>query len=232
MKSKLMLVLLSVVLMSFLSMACLSSSLLPGSDGGTDETTDAQPAQVEEASSNVLLSEDFSNNSSGWDVYSEDLLSANYENDMYVITNDDPQSYAWGIANKFFTDTSITVDSQLLSGPMDVESGIICRMNGDNFYYALISIDGYYGIFKSTAEDFTMIQMENMPFNNAIKLGNETNKIRFDCIGSTLSLYINDILLAEVTDADYASGDIGLIVGTYEEAGAKFGFDNVVVSKP
>jgi hypothetical protein len=74
--------------------------------------------------------------------------------------------------------------------------------------------------------------MENMPTNSAIKLGNETNKVRFDCVGSTLSLYVNDILLAEVTDSDYASGDIGLIVGTYDTAGAKFSFDNLVVSKP
>ncbi len=232
MKSKLSLVLLSIGMMSILSVACLSSSLTAGSSSGSDETTVEQSAPVEKPTNTDLLSEDFSNSNSGWDIYSEDLLSAAYENNMYVITNDDPNSYAWGIANKFFTDTSITVDTQLLSGPMDVESGIICRMNGDNFYYGLISIDGYYGIFKSTEKEFAMVQMENMPFNNAIKLGNELNKIRFDCIGSTLSLYVNDILLAEVTDADYTSGDIGLIVGTYEEAGAKFGFDNVVVSKP
>jgi hypothetical protein len=221
MKSKLMLVLLSVVILSFFSLACLSSSLVPGSSSAT-----------EEAPSKVLLSEDFSSDTSGWDVYKEDKLSASYDNGTYVITNDDTQAYAWGIANKVFTDTSITVDSQLVSGPMDVESGIICRMNGDNFYYGLVSIDGYYGIFKSTAEDFTLIQMENMPTNSAIKLGNESNKIRFDCVGSTLSLYVNDILLANVTDSDYTSGDIGLIVGTYDTAGAKFSFDNVVVSKP
>jgi hypothetical protein len=215
--------LLSVLLLS--SIACSTSSLLSGS---TNEGT----ASTSEETKNILLSEDYSNSKSGWDIYAEDLLSADYENGMYVITNDDPQSYAWGIANKYFTDTSIEMDTQLLSGPMDVESGIICRKNGNNFYYGLISIDGYYGIFKSTEEDFLMVQMENMPFNNAIKLGNEVNRVRFDCIGSTLSLFANDILLAEVTDPDYTSGDIGLIVGTYDDPGAKFGFDNLVVLKP
>lgn len=233
MNRKVMILIISTLVL-ILSVACASSSLLSQINGSNDSgnTTTSNNDSGNATTSNVLLQEDFSNNNSGWDVYDEGNYLANYEDGKYVVTNNDTQAYAWGFANKFFSDTSITVDTQLVSGPQDAESGIICRQDGDNFYYGLVSVDGYYGIFKSTADDFALIQMENMPYNDAIKQKNETNSIRFDCIGSTLSLYANGILLAQVSDSDYSGGDIGFIVGTYDEGGAKFSFDNLVVTNP
>jgi hypothetical protein len=217
MKNKWLLFVLTVVI-GISVLACSTSSLLPSGE--------------DSESSKVLFTDDFSNAKSGWDIYEDSDMMTGYENDMFVVFNNVPQYYSYAYANKNLTDTSIEVDSTLLSGPMDVESGIICRSNYDNFYYAIVSIDGYYGIAKAIGEDFSYIQMDSMLYNSSINLGNETNKIRFDCIGNTLSLYVNGQLLTSVTDDELTSGDIGFIVGTYDEAGAKFGFDNLVVSKP
>ena len=185
-----------------------------------------------DTNSNVLFSDDFSNSKTGWDEYQDSEMMTGYDNGMYVVLNDVPQYYTYAYANKNLTDTSVEVESTLISGPMDVESGIICRSNGDNFYYGIVSIDGYYGIAKAIGDDFSYIQADSMYSNSAINLGNETNKIRFDCVGNTLTLYVNGELLTSVTDNDLSSGDIGFIVGTYDEGGAKFGFDNLVVTKP
>jgi hypothetical protein len=225
MKRKSLFILLSVLILG-LTVACMSNSILSNLGSDSTNTSDSQNA------SNILLQEDFSNSNSGWDVFDKDSYAGNYEDGIYTIINNDTQSYAWGFAHKYFTDTSIEVETHLISGPTDSESGIICREDGDNFYYGLVSVDGYYGIFKSTADDFALVQMENMPYNESINKENAVNKIRFDCIGSSLSLYVNDILLAQVTDSDFTSGDIGLLVGTYDEGAAKFGFDNLVVSNP
>ncbi|MBI9048865.1 MAG: hypothetical protein JEZ00_05585 [Anaerolineaceae bacterium] len=204
------------------TMACLSSSI----------TSDATEDSAAEPKQQVLLEEDFSKDNTGWDIYEDETISMAYENDMYVVVDQDPQFYAYGYANKNFADTSIEVESTLLSGPMDVESGIICRSSYDNFYFGIVSIDGYYGIVKAIGDDFSLIQMDSMPANSAINQGNEMNKIRFDCIGNSLSLYVNGELLTSVTDDELTDGDIGFIVGTYDEGGAKFGFDNLVVTKP
>ena len=225
MKRKTDIFFLSILILG-LSVACASSSLLSNdkNNNNTDITSSNNTA------TNTLLEEDFSNSNSGWDHYTDGDYQAYYEDGKYFILNKDVQAYAWGLANKFFSDTSISVDTQLVSGPQDVESGIICRQNGNDFYYGIVSVDGYYGIFKSNDDEYTMIQMESMLYNESINKANGVNKIRFDCIGSTLSLYANDILLAQVSDSDYTNGDIGFIVGTYDEGDAKFSFDNLVVT--
>ena len=218
MKNKCVLFVLTLII-GMTMLACSTSDL---SSGGSDG----------ESSSKELFDDDFSSSKSGWDIYEDEDMITGYENDMYVVQNNVPQYYTYAYANKNLTNTSIVVESTLLSGPMDVESGLICRSDYESFYYAVVSIDGYYGIAKAIGEDFDYIQMDAMYQNAAINLGNETNTIRFDCIGNELTLYVNGELLTSVTDDTLTSGDIGFIVGTYDEGGAKFGFDNLVVSKP
>ena len=220
MKNKWILITLTMMI-GITMLACSASDLMSDSNNGS-----------ESSNSKVLFDDDFSNSNTGWDIYEDADMMTGYENDMFVVLNNVPQYYTYAYANKNLTDTSIVVESTLLSGPMDVESGLICRSNYENFYYAIVSIDGYYGIAKAAGEDFDYIQMDAMYQNSSINLGNETNTIRFDCIGNELTLYVNGELLTSVTDDTLTSGDIGFVVGTYDEGGAKFGFDNLVVSKP
>jgi hypothetical protein len=198
----------------------------------TTEIEDESPSESESIDPKLLFKDDFSNDKTGWDIYEGEDMTTGYENDMFVILNNAPQYYTYAYANKNLSDTSIVVESTLLSGPMDVESGIICRSNYENFYYAVVSIDGFYGIAKSIGDDYEYIQSDGMYENAAINLGNEMNTIRFDCIGNELTLYVNGQLLSSVTDDQLTNGDIGLLVGTYDEGDAKFGFDNLVVTKP
>ncbi|MEE8122137.1 MAG: hypothetical protein V3T55_11440 [Anaerolineales bacterium] len=60
--------------------------------------------------------------------------------------------------------------------------------------------------------------------------GNTSNHLGVECVGSGLSLYANGVKLAEVVDSDFASGDVGLIAGTYDIPGTEIHFDNFVVS--
>jgi hypothetical protein len=53
-----------------------------------------------------------------------------------------------------------------------------------------------------------------------------------DCIGDTLTLFVNDQQLAQVRDNEFPSGDVGLIAGTYDTPGTDIRFDNFVVYKP
>ena len=63
-------------------------------------------------------------------------------------------------------------------------------------------------------------------------MSGETNRLRVDCIGNRLSLYVNGEIVAEVTDGDLASGDVGLASGTYDDPGTDMRFDNFVVYRP
>jgi hypothetical protein len=68
--------------------------------------------------------------------------------------------------------------------------------------------------------------------SDAILQGNATNRLRADCLDSTLALYANGVRLAEVNDADFSSGSVGLIAGTFETPGTEIMFDNLSVLKP
>ena len=65
-----------------------------------------------------------------------------------------------------------------------------------------------------------------------IKTGKATNRIQASCVGSRLALVVNGVELLVVHDDSYPGGDAGLIVGTYDPAGADLRFDNFYVLKP
>ena len=69
-------------------------------------------------------------------------------------------------------------------------------------------------------------------YNDAIETGNVTNDIKVDCVGSTLTLYANGSQLISVEDTAFASGDVGLLAGTFDTPGTDIHFDNFVVRQP
>ncbi len=68
--------------------------------------------------------------------------------------------------------------------------------------------------------------------SNAIRQGSASNHIRAVCNGSKLSLTVNGVLLAEVEDSEFTSGDIALTATSYEDTPTEVRFDNLVVTAP
>jgi hypothetical protein len=143
-------------------------------------------------------------------------------------------SDAWSNPGSFnFTDVRVEVDATKADGSDNNDFGIICRyVDSTHFYFAAISSDGYYGILKMSEGEYSVIGRENLIPSDLINLGGATNQIRFDCIGSTLTLFINGTQVDQQVDTDFTSGNVGLIAGTYEEAGTNIFFDNFYVYQP
>jgi hypothetical protein len=68
--------------------------------------------------------------------------------------------------------------------------------------------------------------------SDQINQGATTNHIRFDCIGSTLTLYVNGTQIDQQTDSEYTTGNVGLVAGSFSTAGIDILFDNFIVYKP
>ncbi len=68
--------------------------------------------------------------------------------------------------------------------------------------------------------------------SQAVVRGEATNHIRADCVGYLLALYVNGVSVARVRAAEWPSGDVGLIAGTYDEAGTEIRFDNFSIIQP
>ena len=182
----------------------------------------------------ILFADDFSNTKNKWDQVSNNSIISNYFNDAYQMASNEVDSQVWANPkDKSYTDTSVEVDATKNGGPDDNDFGIICRYKGkDSFYYGVISCDGYYAISKMTPTGGKPIGNTRMLQSDKIATGPAINHIRFDCIGSTLTLYANGYQLAQGTDTDYSSGNVGLIIGTFKDPGTDILFDNFLVYKP
>ena len=195
---------------------------LPAGGGGNGQT---------------LFQDDFSNVNSGWDRTTNDSYITDYANGGYRI-NVVPASYAV-FANpyqSFQNDVRIEVDATKIVGPDDNNAyGVICRYQDvDNYYYFYISSDGYVGIGIDNAGTKSFISSSDgyMTSVSSINLGVATNHLRADCIGNTLTLYVNGTQVAIATDSSFTGGDVGLVARTFDVAGTDIVFDNFFVYKP
>ena len=194
--------------------------------GGTTPTTPSDP--------NILFQDDFSNTGSGWDqIQEEGAGMTDYESDYYRIQVLTANTDVWANPGLSFTDTRIEVDATKAGGPDDNDFGVICRYeSASNFYFFMISSDGYAGIGKVQDGAQVLIGSEVLETSDAINMGAATNHITADCVGSTLTLTVNGKQVTSVTDTSFTSGDVGLLAGTYSEVGTDIHFDNFIVRKP
>jgi hypothetical protein len=216
-------VLLSIAMVAAASLAC--SLLSP-----TVASTNAQPT----TQSNILFADDFSSSSSGWAEVDEAAKFAGYTNGGYRMWLNTAQYDIWAYPGKSFDGpVSIEVDATKTAGPDNNDFGVICDFqDSENFYFGLISSDGYALIGKKQGGTTTPLSAEQMVPVDGILAGNMTNHIKFVCNNGDLSLYANSNLVASTTDTTFSSGDVGLRVGTYDEIGVDMLFDNFVVTKP
>ena len=212
-------------------MAC---SLSPVTTSKTP--TANQPANGDVSGSQTLFKDDFSDVGSGWDrttneSYSTDYASGGYR--IYVI----PDTYS-AFANPYKTfqnDVRVEVDATKTAGPDDNAFGVQCRYQDvDNYYFFYISSDGYVGIGIDKAGEKSIISSSdgNMAGDSNVKQGATTNHIRADCIGSTLTLYVNGSQAATASDSSFTGGDVGLIARSFATGGTDILFKNFLVNKP
>jgi len=182
----------------------------------------------------VLLYDDFSDPNSGWSTLSTDGVEIGYDQGGLRFQVDNLNFDYWSLPGSRFADVTVAVDAKMLGGPEDNDYGIICRYQDQYNYYALlISSDGYGGIVKVKDGLYTVLNnKEGLEYGTMIRKGSEVNQLRADCINDTLALYVNHEPFLNVKDSDFSVGEIGLIVGAYDQSGVDILFDNYFVIKP
>ena len=181
----------------------------------------------------VLFQDDFSRPISGWDHYQDDIYFSDYFDGQYRIAVFSSNTDAWANPRLDFGDIRVNVEATKNGGPDDNIYGIICRyQDPHNFYFFLISSDGYTGIGISKEGRRVLASGDSMLPSTAVLQGNATNHLRAECLGYELRLYVNDVLVAQAYAAEWQRGDVGLIAGTYDMPGTDIYFDNFSVVNP
>ncbi len=185
-------------------------------------------------SGDILFQDDFSSPESGWLTAANEIGLAEYTSDgLFHIRVDAPGYNFWSTPGLNVTNVIIEVDSVKLSGPEINRIGLVCRyQNPQNYYFFIISTDGYYGVGKVKDGVSTLLAQSQMERNGAVLPGAAINRLRGECVGNTFIFYVNQKPLSIVDDPDFPTGDVGLLVGAFDTAGVDVYFDNFIVKKP
>ncbi len=116
-----------------------------------------------------------------------------------------------------------------MAGPLDNEYGVLIRYQSDSdeFYLFAVSSDGFYSVQKYQNDEWTMLV--KWLASSAIRQGDAVNRLRVTAQGPEMRFYANGELLAQVRDASFRSGNVGLLASTSDQAGVVIAFDNLRV---
>jgi len=139
---------------------------------------------------------------------------------------------AWTFAGQSFKDIKIEVDVGKISGTDINQVGVVCNATDNRHFYAfVIGTDQTYMIWKQKGDsDEALVDWSN---SLIINKGNGENHLTAICNGGNLTLLVNGVELVSVYDTSYTQGDVGIIIGSFEEnISVSAYFDNFNVSKP
>ncbi len=196
-------------------------------------------AQVETAD----FFEEFDTNWNAWRVGEEDNEfwrgRTAIENGVYVWeTTETLQTFiAWGAANnedpEIYSDFTASVDGRLEEG--DVENfcyGLIFREHPDGLssggYVYTVCEDTYINLsYYSDATDW--IELVEWQESSAVRPG-DWNKIGVEAVGSEMTLFINDVQVAQASDSRQLTGFVSVLINVYEVVPGTVWFDNFSVT--
>jgi len=180
----------------------------------------------------TLFFDDFTKPSTGWKRFTSAEGTMDYDGNGYRFLVNALQANFWSTPGKSFKDVRMEVDVAKLSGPDENRIGLLCRFTEGNYYFFMVSSDGYYTIGKYIGGNAIQLGQTEMQYNEAIHTGLAINHLRADCVGNTFTLYVNGSPVAQAQDSDFAEGDVGLLAGTFSQPGVDVIFDNFVVLQP
>lgn len=183
-------------------------------------------------STNALFKDDFSDCESGWASQQDEDGITDCENGAYRMMIAVNNYFFWTAPGENYNgDVVVQAEATKTAGAQMGDIGLICRYDEsqENFYFLTMSFDGYAAIGLWMGTDYSLLAESGD--NN---FGSEwnTHTLRAECVGSTMTLYVDNALILSAQDTTLGSGDAGLLIGAYDEPGLDVLFDNFSVTKP
>ncbi|HEY9152771.1 MAG TPA: family 16 glycoside hydrolase [Anaerolineales bacterium] len=183
----------------------------------------------------VLFKDDFTNPSSGWSRAKNQDYTLEYKNGKYhVLINPSSNGGQAVWIDGSYTNITVEADVQETSGGNDGTIGIACRADKNgNMYTFEFSQSGSYSINKLDSSGSSTSLTEGTLNPNTVNQ-NDVNHIEGVCDSDTLTLILNNQVLAQAQDSDYAKGGVGMIVNPGSGGGNSMDvlFSNFVVKGP
>jgi hypothetical protein len=178
-----------------------------------------------------ILMDDFEDSDSGWPEYDEDIVLSEYTDGGYRMLVREAGYFVWStpVPKKSYTDIRIQVEVQKIGGPDENSMGVMCRYKDNkNFYSLEISSSGMALIYKYENGDYVGLSADGYEDVDGID-PDGVNLLEAVCKGDELELWVNGDMVASATDSTFAKGQIALVAGNGDVAGADIFFDNLYI---
>jgi len=178
----------------------------------------------------ILFQDDFADPRSGWRLFDNaNGWGAYLNNEFHILVKKD-HTLLWSTVKNSFEDVIITVKTSILSQTGEGDRGAICRYKDpENYYYLAISEEGYFGIFKKVAAVYTPLL--NWQYSPAITRYAPVT-LTVACVGDTLTIGADGVVLGQVKDTAFSQGDVGLAAGAWTSADFGAAFSSLEVHSP
>jgi len=188
---------------------------------------------------NVFYQDSFADPGSGWPIQSEGTFYYGYHPpDFFHVEVGTPENFTSISRQPDFED--ITVEAEILVDHTNTEDGdfrygLALRRKSPNQFYAFTvsSRAGMWYVLKSSPSGLeTLAEGSVDTLRGFAPQGftpDETDKVRVDASGSNFIFHINGKAVAQVSDSEYSSGEIGFFVENFDETLAHVHFDTLTI---
>lgn len=207
-----------------------AASAMPSQEPSKKTTPTAVPV----SDSDVLYEDDFTNPATNWpedkfdnyfigyhepEYYHVEISGSNYRTTVYA-----PDKRTFGDAT---IELQVMTASSKTSPTGDFRYGLSFHRSGDQYYAFTISprTKKWY-VLKSSPSGLTVLDEGT---DDEIHDPDKDDTLRVDLQGSRYTFYINEQFVGEVSDPDYANGEIGFYVESFDSPNTHIHFDNLVI---
>lgn len=185
------------------------------------------------SSGDILLEDDFSDDTTGWEIVNNVYELKGYSSEGYLISINNNNGRSISTSGLQFGDIKMEVQTHKLTGSNDSYLGLVCRyQDNQNYYRFFITPDGYTGIVKVVNGLSTTLPGGKMSYDHAVIQDDGTNLLEVSCIGNQLTLSVNGKLAVSTTDDQLEQGDAGVFAETGQNGAGSFIFNQFIVTKP
>ncbi len=206
----------------------------PVASSPSTESVETTPTTVPISNPNALYQDNFTNPSTGWPQDEFDNYFIGYhEPEWYHIEISSPNQKVTVFAPDKKSYSDITIELQVFTNSKktaatgDFRYGLAFRRSGDQYYAFTISPrTKKWFVLKSSPSGLETLQEGT---EDSIHEQDVDDTLRVDAQGSNFFFSINDHLVGQATDPDYASGEIGFYAETVDATKIHIHYDTLII---
>lgn len=202
------------------------------------QTAEAAAAQALEATAEIgqlfsgaseVFKDEFVDNRNAWFVgVWEEIETDKIEDGVFkVIWAGNGSSYEL-YELRDLTNFIAEVDCKVLTGGADGSCGLVFGQKPDVGFYKFELFEDYYRLFRVQAEGDPPILAEGNP--EGLVRPADWNRLRVVKQGDRMRVFLNETLVADVSDPTFPTGKVGVSTNSYLEGeGVEVHFDNFII---